>query len=140
MITPQPPVQADITGAPGLFSMPWVNYFSSLAKFLAKPTVYDATLAAGWSAYGAPFGQAQYFIDNSNVVHLTGLVKKSSAVVAWESILTLPAGFRPGTQLVFPTENSGAYCRIDVTQAGTVIISGGGNAYISLNSIIFMVT
>ena len=138
MNTPQPPVQQNVTDSPGRFSLPWVNYFSSLAKFLAKPTVYDATLAAGWSAHGAPFGPAQYFIDNSNVVHLTGLVKKSSAVVAWESILTLPAGFRPGTQLVFPTENSGAYCRIDVTQDGAVLIFGGANGYISLNSISFM--
>ena len=55
------------------------------------PQEYDLPLAAGWTAYA----QATYCKDQFGRVHIDAEVRKSTALVAGETIATLPVGYRP---------------------------------------------
>jgi hypothetical protein len=139
MNTPQPPVQQNVTDSPGRFSLPWVNYFSSLAKFLAKPTVYYPVLAATWSNYSPAHQPASYYKDSSGIVHLSGLIKKTGAVASGEVVFTLPEGFRPLLALHFVAADSGAYCQLRIGGDGIAQAYYTIGAYVSLDGISFMV-
>lgn len=93
------------------------------------------TLTNSWVHYGAPFSTPGYRIDALGYVHLRGLLKSGTVNLA---MFTLPAGYRPESQLIFSTICNNAVSRIDVTTAGVVIQSGGSsNAFQSLDDIIF---
>jgi hypothetical protein len=99
----------------------------------------EPAFAAGWSNYGAPFSVAAFFKDFSGVVHLKGLVKKSSAVVANEAIFTLPVGYRPAEQALFMAISNQALGRVDVATNGQVQVGVGNNAWVSLEGMSFRV-
>lgn len=140
MKIPQPP---DRTPINGLLPLGWVQYFSQLTEYLSsKPTIYPLTLSANWSNWGTPFETASYWREANGCVHLTGLVKKSTAITASEIISTLPVGYRPSNQQLFPIlAGASAINRLDVTSTGTIYINtaiaGTGN-WVSLSGISFM--
>jgi hypothetical protein len=103
----------------------------------------EPAFATGWSNYSLTnFQAAGFFKDFSGVVHLKGLVKKSSAVVAADPIFTLPAGYRPGAganggSYLFVTISNSALGRVDVLTTGVVAVQIGNAGWISLDNISF---
>ena len=131
---PQPPLQsAPIAGA-----LPWINWFSQITSYFKAPRTNAPSLASGWSNVGGAYQTAQYYIDQSSVVHIEGSIKKSSVGVAGETIFTLPAGCWPSAQLSFAIDANGAYGKIDVKANGAVIYQAGTPMLsISLSNISF---
>lgn len=87
-----------------------------------------------WVSYDNTFGPPGYRKKNG-IVYLRGLIKGGTA----QLMFTLPAGFRPSVRQLFDISSNEAHARVDVTPAGEVLhISGGSNAWVSLNSITFI--
>jgi hypothetical protein len=85
--------------------------------------------AANWSDFDA--GHAvQYRKDATGRVWLRGLAKKAVALALPDTILTLPAGFRPtrADNPVSVASNAGGYTELRVNTAGAVFIWVGGSA------------
>ena len=54
-------------------------------------------------------------------------------------ICTLPAGYRPGIQLLLVTETSpNVACRLDLLTTGDLTHTGGNSGWIALNNICFL--
>ena len=89
----------------------------------------------GWVDYSAPYSPAGYRKLSSGLVVLRGLTMSGTAA----GIATLPAGYRPGIQLLFSVQtNPNVACRIDVTTAGAIQHTGGSNVWLSLAGITFL--
>lgn len=93
--------------------------------------------AANWSDFGAPWRVGGYRRDHLGRVHLRGMVKKSVAVAAPDTIFTLPAGFRPAADEYFAVNSNGAFGTVFVTSAGLVRVQVGNLTYVSLSGISF---
>ena len=112
----------------------WVDPNGTWAtEFATKPYVdgsgwTNLTMENGWVDYGAPFSPPRYR-KSGPMVTVQGLVKSGTvpAVVA-----TLPAGCRPGEQLIFATTSNNAFARMDVLTSGGILANGGTNAYFSI--------
>ena len=94
------------------------------------------TYNTGWGDYGGgTYEEGEYRRDSFNSVELRGLVKRSSGSAS--VIATLPSGYRPAQQHVFPAESNGA-ARIDVKANGDIELTGGDPTnYVSLGGIRF---
>jgi hypothetical protein len=90
----------------------------------------------GWLDYAGPFGPCGYRMLPNGMVILRGIVKNGTDV----NILTLPAGYRPGVQVLLSvgTAATSGVCRLDITTAGLLYHTGGNNQWISLNGINFL--
>lgn len=64
------------------------------------PQEFSLPLSAGWETQSG--GDAKYFKTQEDIVHVSMNVKSNAAVAAGDTIATLPAGFRPATQLKIP--------------------------------------
>jgi hypothetical protein len=102
----------------------------------------EPSFASGWRPY--PSGTPTTFFTPSfrkinGVVHLRGLVEKTSAISAGETIFTLPVGYRPdGFNHAFVVVTSpNAIGRVDVAASGAVTAQLGSNLWISLDTIRF---
>lgn len=105
----------------------WLDTASSPAT----PAVAWAAPAygAGWSAFGTGESTPGYRKGDDGAVEVMGLVKKASALVANDVILTLPVGFRPLSKRRFPTcVNGNLATTVVVDTAGAVQIESGGSA------------
>jgi hypothetical protein len=105
---------------------------------LRKGSWQAPSLNAPWSNYGDPFTAAAYRRD-ANRIQLRGLVKGGTGSSV---VLTLPAGFRPGGQLLFAAvSDSTAPTRIDVKPNGDVLLStpqSGVMGWLSLDGVTFV--
>lgn len=92
-------------------------------------------LNSPWVDYGGSYQTARYRRDGLDVV-MQGLVKTTSSVSGNVTIFTLPDGYRPPGNLVFPSVGSGATpMQFNVYATGDVgaISVSGTVGYISLN-------
>lgn len=99
----------------------------------------NLTLQGGWLNYGGTFATAQYRKFSDGLVMVKGLIKSGS--VTNNSVLaTLPVGFRPKEQLIFPSvTNPGVNARVDVQADGDIVVKEWANAgWYSLDTIMFM--
>jgi len=90
-----------------------------------------------WVNYGDVYNTAAYYKDHQNRVFLKGLIKSGTRGSA---AFTLPVGYRPVKNEIFPSMSNDQISRTDVTSAGAVIptsFSTGSNAYVSLDGISF---
>lgn len=92
------------------------------------------TYQNSWTTYSTSWGPAEYYKDHAGVVHMRGLIK-SGTVGA--TAFTLPAGYRPGVQLLFAIISNEAIARVDVKANGEVVVTNGSNNWVSLASIVF---
>jgi hypothetical protein len=103
----------------------------------------EPAFATGWSNYSTTnFQSAGFFKDPSGMVHLKGLVKKSTAVASPDTIFTLPVGYRPlaggtGGSYLFATISNSALARVDITTGGVVQVLIGNAGWVSLDVIHF---
>lgn len=94
-----------------------------------------------WANYGTPYLNACFYKDNSQVVHLAGMIKSG---VVGDTAFTLPSGYLPGGQLSYSTIAGNGISRIDVLTSGNVQIinvgqgATGSNGYVSLSGITFL--
>ncbi|HEX7313308.1 MAG TPA: hypothetical protein VF297_05280 [Pyrinomonadaceae bacterium] len=94
------------------------------------------TFSGTWVNYGAPFQTVQYRKIGDRV-ELRGTAKLGTAL---STLFTLPTGYRPPADLVFPMSSNAAFGAITVTSAGAVTQSVGSNASVTLDGIFFSVT
>lgn len=89
-----------------------------------------------WTDYVAPFAPSGFCKLSSGLVLLRGLVQNGTAA----AICQLPAGYRPGVQLLLVayTATAGGVCRLDVGTSGIVAHTGGSTTWISLNNVCFL--
>jgi lysophospholipase L1-like esterase len=102
-------------------------------------TVSRPTLQNSWVDYLPGSGsQAEYYKDNSSILHLQGLIK-SGVTTAGTTLFTLPVGFRPAIDRFFSAASNTGFACVTVGPDGSVKIQSGGNGYLSLDSISFLV-
>lgn len=98
-------------------------------------------LQNGWGQYNNEYGQPSYTITNTGVVFLRGFITPSTPTpVNGTIIATLPVGYRPSKDTIFPTSTSPTDSgRIDVRADGTVrFIGGSTTSWSSLDNIHFL--
>lgn len=103
-------------------------------------TAATGLYAANWGGFAtAGFPDAKYRKNLDGSVQLLGMAKKSVALALPDTILTLPAGFRPATTRIFSVATaSGAHAEVRVNPAGAVFIQvGGSNVWVALEGISF---
>ena len=84
----------------------------------------------GWLNYDTTtYRGARFWKDTTGVVHIEGLVKSGTPNSV---IFTLPAGYRPGSGLVFAVDSNSGHSRIDVAPTGEVKQVSGGQTYLSI--------
>jgi hypothetical protein len=89
----------------------------------------------GWTNYPAPYSPCGFRKLSSGLVLLRGLTMSGTAA----GICNLPAGYRPGIQMLYVAETSpNVDCRIDITTTGVVSHTGGNNGWLSLSNICFL--
>lgn len=91
------------------------------------------TLLNSWAEYAGGFQAPGYYKDGFGIVRLTGVVK-SGAIGS--TIFTLPAGYRPGSDMQFPVASNG-YGSCRVRPDGSVIAFAGSTTWYSLDGVAF---
>jgi hypothetical protein len=96
------------------------------------------TFENNWVNYGADnYSPAKYYKDQFGVVHLQGMVKSGGIPSA---IFTLPEGYRPIENRIFPVASGGYFGQIAVFTDGQVyFFVGYTDPYVSLEGISFRV-
>lgn len=94
-----------------------------------------------WVDYGSGFTGVGYWRDAIGLIHLRGLAKTTVVRAVGATIFTLPAGFRPAAQELFPVNigTTGTHGRVDVAAGGQVYIQTAlaANDFVSLSGIVF---
>lgn len=111
----------------------WTNEFSDAEQTkianLDDGTYTAPNLSNGWVNYSTTYQQAGYRKDESGTVHIRGLIK-SGTVNA--STFTLPVGYRPAYNHIFPTDANSIIERLDVWSNGAVYAYTASNAWFSI--------
>ena len=103
--------------------------------------------ATGQPAFGSgyrpyPSGTSTTYAPPSyrkinGVVHLRGLIEKTSAMSPGEVMWTMPVGYRPAWQVLLNCQSNGALGRVDVATNGQVILQSGNAAWVSLDGLCY---
>ena len=89
----------------------------------------------GWVNYGSPFSPCGFRKLSTGLVLVRGLAMNGTAA----GIGQLPAGYRPGIQMLYASYTTpNTPCRIDVAPDGTLSHYGGAAGWISLCNIVFL--
>jgi len=97
----------------------------------------EPTLLNNWVNYGGAFGNAAYYKDKFNIVHLNGMIKNGITTVGTDFFI-LPVGYRPLSSLQYmPVVSAGAFGYLSITSDGSVEFRVGNNGYFSLENISF---
>jgi hypothetical protein len=97
------------------------------------------SLINSWAIFDTSVGgwaQPRYWRDESGVVNLMGMIKSGAS----GSVCTvLPAGYRPRSQIIFPSYGGGAYAQIDVRGDGYVFVTGAAvGSWTTLSGLSFL--
>jgi hypothetical protein len=105
------------------------------ARTVAPDTWHSFPYVNGWVDYSAPYSPSGYRKLTNGMVVLRGLCMNGTAT----TICTLPAGYRPGIQLLFGVQtNPNVMCRIDISPGGVISHTGGNAGWLSLAGITFL--
>lgn len=113
------------------------GYWSPQAMYYPSGTTTWSTpaLAASWVKYSTTpgYNTAQYTKNADGVVSLRGLIKSGTAT-SGTVIFTLPAGYRPSTNIICSQVSSpDSFARVDISSVGQVILREGvSNGWLSL--------
>ena len=80
------------------------------------------------------------FRREGNLVVLRGLMKATGAIASAGVLFTLPAGFRPAHQMIFPVQWAWGQTRMDINTVGQAFLQGQAlalNDWVSFNGITF---
>ena len=110
--------------------------FSSFGDWRWIGSQGQPAFANSWVNYGAPYSSAAFIKDPLGVVRLHGVIKSGTVGSA---AFTLPPGYRPDAALTLPTISNGAFGRVDIFTAGTVVPTApSSNLSVSLDGITFL--
>lgn len=88
-----------------------------------------------WVAFGTGDDQPGFYKDAWGIVHLTGTLKSGTV---GSVMFTLPAGYRPQYNNIFPAVVNGAFGATRIQTSGDVSqLAGGSNVYHALSGISF---
>jgi hypothetical protein len=95
-------------------------------------------LLNNWINYDVANGYAAagFYKDTESILRLKGLIKNGTSTPA-TILFTLPAGYRPSEVMTFVVVNGNSFGRVDINPSGDVQILSGGNAFLSLDGIVF---
>ena len=117
----------------GGVTLPTIYWEASLGVWESWNNV--GAFTGSWVNYGSGFAAAAYSKNSEGMVKLKGLIKSGTVGSA---AFTLPAGYRPTSQLLFSTPSNGTMGRTDVTSAGLVTPnSPTNNTWVCLDPIYF---
>jgi hypothetical protein len=96
------------------------------AAAAAQPAWTAPSLLNSWVNYSAAYSAAGYFKDTLGIVHIRGLVKSGTSGTA--VMFTLPVGYRPEYQSIFPASmNPDVFSEIQITTGGNVFANPTGS-------------
>ncbi len=109
---------------------------------LVPPLVVDtwqvAALTAPWTMFGGAYRpNLSYMRDLSGWVTVEGLITRTTASGSNSQVTVLPAGYRPAYNLppaAALNNSSTAVCRLDITTAGTILVTGSVAGWVSINT------
>ena len=110
---------------------------------LGLTTTLIPTLGTGIWHYtdklGGGFNYIRYWKTADGIVHMVGLAYMEAGYRNdYQTLFTLPVGYRPAGICIFTVPSSTGYCRIDVGSNGTVQMrTGSGPDWISVSGIAF---
>lgn len=127
--TPAAPTAAATTNTTQIATTAFVQ-----AAQAVVPSWTNATLVNSWSNFGAPYTVLRYRKYPNGDVAIQGVIQKTTSNAANETILTLPAGSRPGDALGIlcpagiSAGNSPSNVAVTISTAGVVQIVGANTA------------
>jgi hypothetical protein len=114
----------------------FVNVLQAWQRGVQTVTWQAPTLLNSWVYYGSPYEPPGFYMDATGRVHLRGLLK-SGTVGLSTPLFTLPAGYVPTYEAIFPAASNALYGEVRVFPSGNVCVESGSNAWVSLASISF---
>lgn len=117
-----------------------VNGNITMSGAIVQDNWIAPTLATGWVNYLNGYNPAGYFRDKQGIVHLRGLVRKTSGAISGERIFTLPEGYQPEFRELRVVISMDLLGRCDIDNAGQVLIIRGDAGWFSLDGISFRAT
>lgn len=93
----------------------------------------ESPFNTGWASAPTPAPPLAFYKDHEGIVHLEGDAGRVSG--AQVTIFTLPAGYAPAVDEVFPVLAGGALASIDVSAGGGVQLLVGNAGHVALNSV-----
>lgn len=106
---------------------------------LPTPVVTALAFNTGWGNVGSGYASGGYSKSKDGMVSLQGLVAGAGGATT-ALIATLPAGFRPAANRIFPSTYGGAFDLVTVETDGKISLFSGNNAnYVALDGIHFYV-
>lgn len=118
----------------------WHDVFAQGTQVVQEPwNVVGATgqpaFQSSWTNFGGAWSTAGFFKDANGIVHLRGEVKGGTPP---SYVFTLPAGYRPSTDIAFPqVDGVNALAVIIVFPTGGVWVQQGNNGQIGFDGITF---
>ena len=102
--------------------------------------------SASWGAFSASYVEGTFYKDSQGLVHLEGLVSKSSGdgIPAANNVIgTLPDGYKPVRKLIFPVATGQTFAAgtIQMEVNGDITWQSGNNTetdFTSLSGIVFL--
>ena len=113
---------------------------------LSKPLIgvantwNEVTPSSPFSNYGSTWDTCAYMKDSNGVVHLKGLVTGTHTGAS--TIFTLPSGYRPSKERMFPCISSASpdrALRVDIQADGDVIVDSTHSGWVSISNISFKI-
>lgn len=100
------------------------NNAVTAAKIETQQAWIIPTLVNSWVSFGASYGDIKYMKDSLGFVHIHGVIKSG---VMGQTAFTLPAGYRPITNMYAPVSSNGAAGIVEVSPDGRVVPQVGTN-------------
>jgi hypothetical protein len=114
-------------------SMTWHNLASMSVRAANQPPVLlhpvwrvavtNMTLTAGWGVYGSPWGDSVGFTKRNGVVYGRGLLTIGAGAALNQTIMTVPVGWRPISNLILPAVVNDAWAEVRVFPTGAIQVS-----------------
>lgn len=105
---------------------------------IGTPAFTNLPMGSGWTAYGSGYATPSYYKDSMGYVTVHGLAQNTSgsSKAPGTTIATLPAGFRPLSQISFSSPSSAVLGdRVDVLSTGVIITA---NSTIANSGFVFL--
>jgi hypothetical protein len=95
----------------------------------------NLSLFANWSNYLAGYSTPQYRLYSNGLVEVKGLVKKSSALISYDTIANLPSAYAPSETMLIATYASGGTSRLQIETSGAIKVVSGNTGGVGINFI-----
>ena len=95
----------------------------------------NLSLFTNWSNYSPGYSTAQCRLYFNGLVEVKGVVKKSTTLIANETIANLPTGYAPSETMLITTYASGGTSRLQIETSGAIKVLCGNNGGVGIGFI-----